>query len=102
MHDMHRKGRRGKTGAWGDANGSRKRPECLARGERNGSRKHPERLKRGEASKRSKMTASDVREIRALYWDYGLRQRDLGKIYGVGKTTIAHMLNGDTWRSVAG
>ena len=98
----------------GDANGSRKHPERLARGEAHGSRMHPERLARGEthgsrtkpehcprgsANGRSKLTEDKVREIRILLAG-GETQVAIAKRYGVSQVQISCIKLGKTWGHV--
>lgn len=100
--------------ARGDRSGPRLHPERMARGDKNGRRLHPERwprgdqhhmrlrpelVMRGEDNKRARLTEDDVREIRRLR-AAGVRIGDLAKQFGVGRTTIGHLLAGDTWTHV--
>jgi len=84
MRDMQRKGR---------AN--------TPKGERAGSHLHPETRARGERQGSARLTAATVVEIRQL----GAAGRSPGSIarnYGVGRTTVRHILAGDNWRHIGG
>lgn len=59
--------------------------------------KHPERRAWGERQGSAKLTAEQVKEIRALS-KLGLSQRHLGRRFGVGKTAIGEIIRGETWR----
>lgn len=87
MMDMSRKGRQI----------FQRSPERCARGDRNGARLYPERIFRGESVGTSKLTADDVRQIRALR---GLRQRDIGKLFGVSQAQIQKILTGQSWKHI--
>ena len=52
----------------------------------------------GERSKLSRLSASDVREIRALYATKKFTQDRLAKRFGVDQTTIHHVVRGKTWK----
>jgi len=78
--DMRRHG----TLATGDRNGSRTRPDCLARGERSGS---------------AKLTTAQVKRIRKSY-TAGATVRELAKGYGVSKSTISRIVNRVNWGHV--
>ena len=83
--------------AIGNQNGSRKYPERLAWGDRNWTRKHPERL-RGEKGSSAKLTAVQVRDIRARYRHRTVSYSYLAKEFGVTTGTIAHIIQGRTWK----
>lgn len=82
------------------ARGARTRPETRARGERHAWHVHPELVKRGESHYKARLTEEQVRAIRAEH-EAGTPQRALAKAYGVGKTTIGHIVSGRTWQHVA-
>lgn len=73
----------------------------LATGDRHGSRTHPERIKAGEKGGMAKLTNDQVRTIRQTYAAGGVTHTDLAQRFGVARTTIGHIVNGDGWRSVA-
>jgi hypothetical protein len=56
---------------------------------------------RGEATAAAKLTEDDVREIVRLRRS-GIGSTAIGKQYGVNRTTIQRLLNGQTWGHVAG
>jgi hypothetical protein len=111
LHDMAIKGRAAK----GDKHGSRLHPERMARGDRSGSRLHPERLARGdthyarvypeklargEAHGRSKLTATQVVEIRALRAAGGTTLKKLGAQFGVSDAAINLIIRRKKWKHV--
>jgi len=99
----------------GDANGSRLHPERLARGDRSGARLHPERLLRGdqhpshlhpervrgEANGRSKLSESDVVEIRVRYASGGETLEGLGRAFGVTKAVAHKIVHRRLWAHIA-
>lgn len=52
----------------------------------------------GDNITRAKLTPDLVREIRALR--FHLSQREVAKRYGLGKTTVARLQRGETWKHV--
>lgn len=100
MQDMLTKGRGNK--ATGDRSGSRLHPERLARGDRNGSRKYPERLRppRGEKHGHSKLTESEVLEIKTLYATGEWTQKQLGEKFHVKRQSVGDILTGRTWKHI--
>lgn len=79
------------------ARGDRVPPENRARGDRHPFRLHPEKASRGEAHYRAKLTEDQVRAIRAEH-AAGASYLALAARYGVGKTTIGHILAGRSWK----
>lgn len=57
----------------------------------------PDRFCRGEAHGMSKLTASDVLEIRERYGLGGISQAMLGREYGVSQSEICLIVNGVKW-----
>lgn len=51
----------------------------------------------GEAHQNSKLTEAQVREIRSLRQSTGMKQRDIGKLYGVSQTCIGKICSGKHW-----
>ena len=51
----------------------------------------------GELSPNAKLTERAVQDIRAIR---GMKQRDIGRLFGVSQTTIWRVLRGYTWRHV--
>jgi hypothetical protein len=71
-----------------------------ARGDRNGSRSQPGRLCRGEAVTQAKLTAADVRQIRALYAEGALSQEKIGLLFGISQTQVGKIVHRVWWRHV--
>lgn len=70
-----------------------------ARGATHYSRTKPEAIPRGSRHGRAKITEETVREIRIFY----LTTKSYKKVaahFGLGKTTILHIIKGDTWKHV--
>jgi hypothetical protein len=94
-------------GASGDRNGSRLYPERLMRGfdwvpaesrrraQRLVRERYPE-LRRGERNGRARLTYPRAEEARRLH-AAGMAARALARQFGVGKTTMMHLLAGRTW-----
>ena len=80
----------------GDKNGSRLHPERLARGIRNGAYTKPASRRVGEKNGRAKLTAEDVRAIRVTVAQ-GTSLTALSRQYGVGRTTIGHIVRRESW-----
>jgi hypothetical protein len=55
---------------------------------------------RGERQGRAKLTADNVRQIRALYAEGGISQETLGAMFGVSQVHISRVLRGDSWLHV--
>lgn len=74
----------------------------IAMGARNGARIHIDRMPRGERHGRSKLTELQVASIRRTYvrGDRSFGMEALARQYGVGATTIRHIINGDVWKHV--
>lgn len=87
--DMVRKGRQN----------FQKRPETLARGDAHWHRVHPERIVRGSAHKNSKLTDSDVIEIRKLLAE-GVVQRKIAERFNVTQTVVSLVARRRTWSHV--
>ena len=69
------------------------------RGSEHWSKKYPEKYLRGEAHKKAKLTVDGVARIRSMA-NIGVSQRAIARAFGVGKTTVAHVLKNNTWRHV--
>lgn len=63
-------------------------------------RKGRSKPRRGEQHGRAKLTADDVRNIRALYAEGELSQRQIGELYGITQQHIGHIVNHKTWKGV--
>ena len=48
----------------------------------------------------AKLTEDDIRRIRSLAGDYGMRLIDLADVYGVSRATIAAIVARRRWRHV--
>jgi hypothetical protein len=89
------------TEADNSADCSRKGRHHPQTGAFHGSKTHPERWPRGERVGGSKLTAEQVRDIRALYAAGGVTQQMLGDRFGVKRETIGYIIRGDNWLHVA-
>ncbi len=94
--DMKDKGR----AARGDRHGSRLHPESLARGDRHGSFLHPEKRAHGERNGSAVLTEGQVTAIRERYAKGRATQRELGREYGVARSTITFIVARKTWGHV--
>lgn len=54
----------------------------------------------GIANPRARLTEEDVREIRRLYATGDYAYAGIAEAFGVGETTISHVVKGDTWADV--
>jgi HNH endonuclease len=79
--------------------GTHVHPERRATGSRHGSQTKPEKLKRGEAVHTARLTADDVRDIRARA-AAGSSQRKLAALYGVAQSNIAAIVLRKTWKHI--
>ena len=70
-------------------------------GDRNGSRLHPETRPRGEKVHTAKLTPTQVIDIRAAA-ACGETHVSQAARYGVGKTTIRHVVHRRTWAHISG
>lgn len=93
MLDKHRHG----TMPIGDKNGARMHPERLARGTRNGKHTKPQQTPRGESHGRSRLTESQVLQIRRD----DRSRRAIASAYGVSKCAIDGIKTGKTWGHIA-
>jgi hypothetical protein len=73
-----------------------------ARGDRSARALYPERTARGERSGMSKLTEQDVRDIQANYLLCRVTKAELARQFGVNKSAVGRILNGQGWRHVAG
>lgn len=71
-----------------------------ATGDRHGMRLHPERAARGEHHGMAKLTAADVRSIRAQLTD-GMTQREIARRSGICQTQVSKIHLGKVWSQVA-
>lgn len=56
---------------------------------------------KGEQHCWSKLTVSDVIEIKRLYALGGITHKEISAIYGVSRATISYILRGESWKHVA-
>lgn len=75
------------------------RLNSIISGDKHSSHLHPERRPRGEKHPHSKLTDSDVREIRKLFLS-GAPKRALARDFGVARTSIKGILSGELWKHV--
>lgn len=64
-----------------------------------GSMKGPGDKTAGEKNGRAVLTQAKVTRVRELYAQ-GLSDRKLAKQFGVGRTTVQRIVNGETWKHV--
>lgn len=69
-------------------------------GDQHGSRTKPERRPRGELHTSSKLTESQVIEIRSRYAAGGSTHRSLGEEYGLNHINIGQIVNRKSWKHV--
>lgn len=100
--------------AKGGKNGTYTKPESRAKGQRNGSYTKPERRPRGvahgisknpslvtgENNPRAIVTESQVSEMRSRYAAGRATYNSLRKEYGIGKTTVSHIIKRTSWGHV--
>jgi hypothetical protein len=91
--DRHRKGR----DASGNRNGTRRYPERQRHGALRHKRLHPELIARAEQHGRAVLTWNDVNQIRRLSKE-GESGAALAKRFGIGRTTVGHILARRTWK----
>lgn len=73
-------------------------PEKAMRGDKHYLRINPSLALRGEDANGAILTETDVAEIRRSYASGESTQVDLGKKYGVDRTTIGRIVRQRTWR----
>lgn len=71
-----------------------------ASGDKTGARKYPEKMPRGERNGKAKLRESDIREIRNLYAEGGVKYPDLAKVFGVTNTTIMNIVRRKFWKHI--
>lgn len=87
------------TTARAERHGSVTHPEAFRRGDTHPSHLHPERVLRGSKHPNSKLTESDVVEIRNLRAS-GMRTVEIAERKRVSKPTIISILARTTWKHV--
>ena len=75
-------------------------PELVIRGALHSSKTRPDLRPRGERAGKALLTEAQVREMLALRAAGGWTQQRLAARYGVGRSAIANILCGITWRHV--
>lgn len=100
--------------ATGERNGSHTMPERRPTGLRNGAYTNPGRRPRGDShgirknpalvtgenNPRAKVTESEVSEMRARYAAGDATYSSLQNEYGIGKTTVGHIIAKRSWKHV--
>lgn len=102
MRDMLAKGRgmANEKRARGDRNGRRTHPERYPKGDRHPLRLHPELAARGEQQPQSKLTESDVREIRSRWAKGGVKQADIARRFGISQAKVSQIVLRKSWAHV--
>ncbi len=59
-----------------------------------------DRQSKGESNGRAKLTEDQVKQIRMLYIEENLTQREIGKIFNVDHTTVGSIYRNKTWRHI--
>jgi DNA-binding transcriptional regulator YiaG len=85
MRDMNAKGRNGATS------------ENRAHGAANGACTHPERRPKGETHGQAKLSKQQAAEIRSMYAERTISQRQLAARFGVSQRTVLRVVNGRSW-----
>lgn len=67
---------------------------------RNGAATHPEKALKGEDHPRSKLSVSDISEIRSEYRNGNIGYRALGKRFGMSFSTIGAIVKGKLWKHI--
>lgn len=52
----------------------------------------------GEKNPRAKLTAAEVRELRAVFRDFPVTKASLGRAYGLDEVSIGYVIRRRTWR----
>lgn len=60
------------------------------------------RSSRGESRWSAKLSADDVLSIIKLYRSGAHSQASIGRMFGVGNTSVSHIVNGRRWRHLSG
>lgn len=68
-------------------------------GDNSWARRRPDLVLRGAAHGRALVSEGDVRVIRSLA-SQGATQRAIANLFSIGKTTVAHIVNRDTWSHI--
>jgi hypothetical protein len=81
-----------------DPSPDRYRPRFGTRGDDHWTRQAPARIKRGEAHREAKLTADNVRQIRALYVPRTTGYAALATRFGVSKSLVEMIVKRKAWR----
>jgi len=93
--DMWAKGR----GPSGERNGAFLHPERVPRGDNHYTRRTPQKTLRGERHGNAKITAAQVREMRALRRD-GQSLDAIAARFAVGRANVHLIVTGQSWKHV--
>jgi len=94
--DMVAKGRQAK----GHQNGVYTHPEKRARGQHSGAYTHPEKVLKGEKNGTSKLTETDVIEIRRRWSAGSVTQTKLAFDFNVSQATVWHIIFRKNWKHI--
>lgn len=94
MEDMVARNR----AAVGDRNGARLYPEKWKRGDEHYTRTKPELAAHGSRHGRSKLTESDIPEIRRLAATTNMTHAEIAELYGVGQVTVSAVVRRASWK----
>ena len=86
--------------ASGDQHHFCRHPDTHPAGDRNGARTMPHRIVRGEQKTNAKLIDENIRTIRRAYARGRKTVRQLAAQYGVGRSTIHHIIKRETWPHV--
>lgn len=97
MRDMFKKGRR--NSASGDRSGARTHPEKILRGEE-WHKANGHQNRKGEGNPCSKLSESDVLNIRYLADKEQLSQLELGRLFNISPSAIARIVKRKGWTHI--
>ena len=79
--------------------GAHQHPDRLSRGDGNGLRKHPESVLRGSRAANAKLNEECIKVIRYMKTKSVSNER-LAKVYRISETTVARIVNLQSWAHV--
>lgn len=85
--------------ARGDRHWSRANPELIPRGDRSGARLHPDKMARGSRIARAKLNELSACGVMAR-WLMGASVSQISREFGVERSTVRKLRDGDTWVEV--